>query len=602
MLSPRSLATGTLLLIACTSPPAADAPGDVAMFRGGPRHLGTYPATLGPELVGAQWRVETDGGVDGSATIRNDTVWIGASDGLLRALDLVTGDRDWETQLGAPIVATPALGDGMVYVTTRDGRLHALDADDGTLRWSASGDAALPMPWGHESGDRYTPSPAVSGGLVLWAGADGVVRASDRTTGELRWQTATGGPIWSSPAVADGVVYVGSTDGNLYALDLTSGERHWAFRTEGAGLASADYGFDRRTIQGSPAVRDGLVFVGARDGFLYAIHANDGSLAWRVDHKISWVIGSPAVDDSLVYVGSSDAQFFQALDAMTGAERWRVMLHGLVWSSPAVSGDLIVVGDAQGHVHGIDRLTGAIRWTFETAGGIFSSPVPAGRLLVVGSLDGGIYALCTGADAPTRLVVADEVPSHVALAERLASRGYQRLAPKALGRWLADSAPDARDITIVMATFQLPDDVASLPWAKSPLRRFLDAGGKVVWTTMPPLVWPFDSTGKPVGLDGLRWDAPTALLGVPHDKAIFDRRRVTTTAAGEHWGLRGHWMTGWGVAPSRVTAVLGLDSWGLAGAWVRSYGGPAGTGFVMLYGGDPEQIYQAAEHRPACDS
>jgi hypothetical protein len=152
-----------------------------------------------------------------------------------------------------------------------------------------------------------------------------------------------------------------------------------------------------------------------------------------------------------------------------------------------------------------------------------------------------------------------------------------------------------------MATFQLPDDVASPPWAGSPLRHFLDTGGKVVWTTMPPLVWPFDSTGKPVGLDGLRWDAPTTLLGVPHDKAIFDRRRVTATEAGEHWGLRGHWMAGWGVAPSGVTTVLGLDSWGLAGAWVRSYGGPAGTGFVMLYGSDPEQVYQAAEHRPACD-
>lgn len=588
-------------LAACSARPTADAPTQVAMFRGGPRHTGVYPATLGRALVGAQWRVETDGAVPGSATVRHDTVWIGATDGVLRALALEDGARLWQRDLGAPIAATPAVADGMVYVTTRDGRLHALDAASGTVRWTVESDVPRPMPWGHESGDRYTPSPAVSGGLVVWAAADGVVRATDRESGVARWTAATGGPIWSSPAVADGVVYVGSADGMLYALDLDSGERHWAFRTEGAGLASANYGFDRRTIQGSPAIANGLVFVGARDGFLYAIHAGDGSLAWRYDHQISWVIGSPAVDDSLVYVGSSDGQFLQALDADTGAERWRTMLHNVVWSSPAVSGDVLVVGDGQGHVHGLDRRTGALGWTFEVADQVYGSPVPAGRAVVVGSIDGGIYALCTGDRTPTRLVVADDAPSHDELATTLAERGYTRLAPEQLGSWFADSSFDPRAVTVVMATYQLPESVASQPWEKSPLRRFLDAGGKVVWTTMPPLVWPFDSTGKPVALDGLRWDAPTQLLGVPHDRAIFDRRRVMATAEGERWGLRGHWSAGWGVAPAGVTAVLGLDSWGMAAAWVRWYGGPPGTGFVMANGADTEQVYLLAEHRPACE-
>src|SRR5207249_11579981 len=33
----------------------------------------------------------------------------------------------------------------------------------------------------------------------------------------------TGGPIYSSPAVANGLVYVGSDDGNLYAFDAITG-------------------------------------------------------------------------------------------------------------------------------------------------------------------------------------------------------------------------------------------------------------------------------------------------------------------------------------------------------------------------------------------
>ena len=35
----------------------------------------------------------------------------------------------------------------------------------------------------------------------------------------------------SSPAVANGVVYVGSSDGNLYALNASTGARLWNFDT-----------------------------------------------------------------------------------------------------------------------------------------------------------------------------------------------------------------------------------------------------------------------------------------------------------------------------------------------------------------------------------
>ncbi len=44
--------------------------------------------------------------------------------------------------------------------------------------------------------------------------------ALDAVTGTLKWSYATGGPIVSSPAIANGVVYIGSTDDNVYAFHL----------------------------------------------------------------------------------------------------------------------------------------------------------------------------------------------------------------------------------------------------------------------------------------------------------------------------------------------------------------------------------------------
>ena len=45
------------------------------------------------------------------------------------------------------------------------------------------------------------------------------------------WKEAAGDEIYSSPAVANGVVYVGSWDNNLYALNANNGTLAWKYTT-----------------------------------------------------------------------------------------------------------------------------------------------------------------------------------------------------------------------------------------------------------------------------------------------------------------------------------------------------------------------------------
>ena len=78
-------------------------------------------------------------------------------------------------------------------------------------------------------------------------------------TGEEKWSYLTGGIVDSSPAVADGVVYVGSQDHTLYALDARTGKRLWSYAT-GSSIVS------------SPTVADGAVYVGSNDHNLYAFN------------------------------------------------------------------------------------------------------------------------------------------------------------------------------------------------------------------------------------------------------------------------------------------------------------------------------------------
>ena len=55
-------------------------------------------------------------------------------------------------------------------------------------------------------------------GVVAFGSDDNTVHALDAATGSLIRRFRIVGEIWSSPVVADGVLYVGSKDGYVYAL------------------------------------------------------------------------------------------------------------------------------------------------------------------------------------------------------------------------------------------------------------------------------------------------------------------------------------------------------------------------------------------------
>jgi outer membrane protein assembly factor BamB len=612
---PRLLAGGAALValagavaLARSAPP--DAP---AVFRGDLAHTGVYHAAPLTHFGGVQWRVQTGGPVQSTPVVAHATVYVGSGDGQLYALDARTGTERWRFAAGRAITSSAAVAGGLVYVGSRDGAYVALDAATGTLRWRVETGPDAPLAWGFESGDLYTASPTVAGGLALLGGSDGQVWAVDAATGAVRWRFRTEGRVRSSPAVAGGRMYVGSMDGTLYALELTSGRLVWRFDTEGHTLDSGKFGFDRRTIQSSPAVVDGKVFVGSRDGHLYAVDAETGRKLWTTDHEMSWVNSSPAVAGGLVFAGSSDNRFVQAVDAQTGKERWRVPTERLVWSSPAVAGDFVYVGDATGTLYALDRITGAERWRYRSGRRIYSSPVLDGGLLYVGNDDGAVYAL-RGDPAGLRRAVfwdstyakANRVAAHAEIRGYLADRGYEVLDAPALARFLTERLGDRAPSVVVFAMDHLPATVAAAAADTVLFRRYLDAGGKAVWLGTPPYVWPKDVRTGDVEYIQVNRAAGTRLLGVDHASSNFDTYGAAATAAGRRWGVSGWWDANWAVDTSAVSEVLGLDERGLAAAWVKGYGGPPGTGFVRINGsganGGPNpgfaEIQAVAEYRP----
>jgi outer membrane protein assembly factor BamB len=80
----------------------------------------------GPSLLRARPYGTSGGAYTSSPVVTGDIVWIGGTDGVLRALAAADGRELWSTQLGAPIMSGPAPSTDTLFVATWDGSVRAL--------------------------------------------------------------------------------------------------------------------------------------------------------------------------------------------------------------------------------------------------------------------------------------------------------------------------------------------------------------------------------------------------------------------------------------------------------------------------------------------
>ncbi len=301
-----------------------------------------------------KWKFKTDDIVRSRPAVSGKTVYVTSDDGYLYAVNAKTGRQIWRFDMGRPIVerkpipegwdymqSSPAVADGLVFAGTTNPNFYAVDARTGKKKWSI------------EVGLYVRSSPAVVNGVVYFGDWLGTFYALDAKTGEPEWTFNTYGAVIPSPTVVDGVVYVGSKYPCLYAIDAGTGEQKWCFK----------YPANLPWVESSAAVANGTVYVGSSDWFkVNAVDAATGELRWDFTTKGDpW--SSPAVADGVVYIGATGGLLY-ALDAATGAEKWTVRteaalktvdirFEGGVVSSPTVVDGIVYFGGLDGKLYAV---------------------------------------------------------------------------------------------------------------------------------------------------------------------------------------------------------------------------------------------------------
>jgi outer membrane protein assembly factor BamB len=270
---------------------------------------------------------------------------------------------------------------------------------------SAAPTLAAPA-WTFRTGAKVLSSPVVAEGTLYVGSADHHLYALDAKTGALKWRFQAAGAIASSPAVAEGRVIFSSLDGLIHGLDAATGKPAWTFRTEGERRFTAPgiHGAQPRTelmvdpfdvFLSSPAVAGGLVFVGSGDHHVYALEASSGALRWK--RKTGGVVhASPTVAGGRVFIGSFDRTLY-ALEADTGAVQWTFQtgddpeLHNQVGiaSSAAVAEGRVFFGCRDGHFYALDAATGKLLWKHDNhKGWVIASPAVQGGRVYFPTSDG----------------------------------------------------------------------------------------------------------------------------------------------------------------------------------------------------------------------
>ena len=225
------------------------------------------------------------------------------------------------------------------------------------------------------------------------------------------------------------------------------------------------------------------------------------------------------------------------------------------------------------------------------SGKMFWSLVAVSALtLTAGPIQGSPYDRVAYYDASSGVAWAGGGVTTVR--DALQQAGYKVVNAAELKTWMDGHIADKKLSVVVMCQDVVPTTVAETMTATCTIRRYLDAGGKVVWYSD----WPFyycGTTGTTWGSNGavqvLGFNAATG----PNDGGQL----VTITDLGRRWGLTTPWPSRRPTSPT-VTSnldVLAKDNNGNAAGWVKHYvPGDTFRGFVRIedHDGAPINVAQ----------
>jgi outer membrane protein assembly factor BamB len=364
MALPGRLATATLfLVVALFLLPTAAA--EWPMEGGNPEHTGEQLTPLiGPAN---QWEVEVDGELLCPPATAYSKLYVGTSDGYLKALDERDGHILWDVKLGEGVCATPLIESQTAFVPEGN-VLHAVALSNKSDKWT------------FEAVGTLRSSPILFNDLIYIGSEDKRIYAIDKYTGVLEWSLKLDDVVATSPSVSSNTLVIGTEAGSVYGIHRNEGEELWKVDV-GSSVSTA------ACISGSTAM------VGTYGGRLHGINIGDGELEWTypnpAEPALDPILTTPVTNSGLVYFGTDG---LYCLEVRNGLKAWHHETGDTVRGTPAIVESFLVFGSYDGLIRCLDKNTGRVIWRY-SSDTVFRSGVSIDYdKAFIGGRDGKLYA------------------------------------------------------------------------------------------------------------------------------------------------------------------------------------------------------------------
>ncbi|WP_066701613.1 PQQ-like beta-propeller repeat protein [Celeribacter ethanolicus] len=291
-------------------------------------------------------------------------------------------NRAEKISLGTPITRDS-------WTMTGAGRTHASGHNaftSGTphLMWTAD------IGQGKTRRARLTVDPVAEAGVIFAMDSAARVTAVSASSGAPVWSVdltpageKSGKVFGGALAISGNTLYATTGYGDLVALDLSTGGERWRQRFEAVGAAGL-------------SVHDGLAYVVAGDGQVWAVQTKDGRVKWTLSgpETITSRAGatSPAIGDKFAVLPFSSGDLYGVF-RQGGVRYWSASLAGQrrgvvyanvsdITSDPVIVGDRFYVGNQAGRYAAFSMDMGERIWTADE-GAYSPASVVGGSVFIV---------------------------------------------------------------------------------------------------------------------------------------------------------------------------------------------------------------------------
>jgi outer membrane protein assembly factor BamB len=151
--------------------------------------------------------------IRGHPVIDRGRVYVVSHSGRLAAIELRTGNRAWDVDVGA--LQTPWVAGDYVYILTNDGKLACISRDSGRVKWSR---ALLPyIDKKKQKEPIFWVGPILAGDRLIVSGSHGEAFTISPYTGRMLGRLRLSEGILIPPLIALNTLYILDDDGDLAA-------------------------------------------------------------------------------------------------------------------------------------------------------------------------------------------------------------------------------------------------------------------------------------------------------------------------------------------------------------------------------------------------